>query len=130
MSSDIPKNYRDLFDKKAFAHLATLMPDGRPQVTPVWFEYDGGNLVVNTKIGRQKDLNMQRDKHVSLSIQDPENPYRYLEVRGEVVERTEKGAEEHIDRLAHKYMGVDYPFRKPGEKRVIFKIKPTHTTSQ
>jgi len=130
MSSDIPQNYRDLFDKKAFAHLATLMPDGRPQVTPVWFEYDGRNLVVNTKIGRQKDLNMQRDKHVSLSIQDPDNPYRYLEVRGEIVERTEKGAEEHIDHLSHKYMGVDYPFRKAGEKRVIFKIKPTHTTSQ
>ncbi len=84
----IPESHLDLFKKKAFAHLATLMPKGQPQVTPVWVDYDGRHVLVNTAEGRQKDKNLQRDGRVALSILDPDNPYRYLEVRGRVAERT------------------------------------------
>lgn len=126
----IPDAYLDLFKKQAFAHLATLMPDGRPQVTPVWVDYDGAYVIINTAEGRQKDKNMQRDGRVALSIMDPDNPYRYLEVRGHVAERTKSGADESIDALAKKYLGKDkYPFRQPGEVRVLYKIAPEHTTS-
>jgi PPOX class probable F420-dependent enzyme len=129
MESVIPKSHLDLFDKKAYAHLATVMPDGRPQVTPVWCSYDGENILINTRVGRQKDRNMQRYKHVAMSIMDPDNPFRYLEVRGQVIERTESGADEHVDFLAKKYLGVEkYPYRQPGEVRVMFKIRPEHTT--
>lgn len=125
----IPEKYADLFEKKAFAHLATLMPDGTPQVTPVWVDHDGDYILVNSARGRRKDKNMERNKSVALSIQDPENPYRYLEVRGKVVEITEAGADQHIDKMAKKYMGVDtYPYRQPSETRVIYKIKPEHTS--
>jgi len=125
LSASIPEAYRDLFQKKSFAHLVTLMPDGSPQVSPVWCDSDGTHVLINSARGRQKDKNMERDPRVALSIQDPENPYRYLEVRGRVAEITVKGAEEHIDRLAKRYMGVDkYPLRKPGEVRVIYRILP------
>lgn len=127
--SNIPEEFLDLFEKKAFAHLATIMPDGSPQVTPVWCDYDGEYVRVNSALGRQKDKNMRRDSRVALSILDPDNPYRYLEVRGKVMEITEEGADQHIDSLAKKYMGVDeYPYRRPGERRVIYKIKPGHIT--
>lgn len=123
-------DYQDLFSKKALASLATLMPDGRPQVTPVWCDFDGQNVLFNTAVGRVKDRNLQRDGRVSLAIIDPENPYRYLEVRGKVVERTLDGADAHIDKLAKKYLGVDkYPGRRPGEVRVIYKIQPEHVSS-
>jgi PPOX class probable F420-dependent enzyme len=126
----IPESHLDLFKKKAFAHLATLMPDGQPQVTPVWVDFDGHHVVINTAAGRQKDKNLQRDGRVALSIADPDNPYRYLEVRGHVAERTLEGADQHIDAMAKKYLGKDkYPFSKPGEVRVIYKVKPEHTTS-
>jgi PPOX class probable F420-dependent enzyme len=130
MSSAIPASHLDLFKKKAFANLVTLMPDGGPQVTPVWVDYDGKNVVINTAQGRQKDLNLQRDGRVAMSILDPDNPYRYLEVRGKIIERTTEGADKHIDAMALKYLGKDkYPFAKPGEVRVIYKLKPEHTTS-
>ncbi|MDQ3013393.1 MAG: PPOX class F420-dependent oxidoreductase [Acidobacteriota bacterium] len=130
MVSVIPDKYSDLFDKKVFASLATVMPEGEPQVTPVWIDYDGRNVVFNTATGRQKDKNMQADGRVSLALVDPDNPYRYLEVRGVVVERTTDGADDHINKMAKKYMGVDvYPFRQPGEVRVIYKIKPEHISS-
>jgi PPOX class probable F420-dependent enzyme len=129
-ASAIPNSHADLFKKKAFAHLATLMPDGQPQVTPVWVEFDGHHVIVNTAEGRQKDKNLQRDKRVALSLIDPENPYRYLEVRGKVVERTHNGADANIDALAKKYLGKDkYPFRQPNEVRVIYKIEPLHATT-
>jgi PPOX class probable F420-dependent enzyme len=130
MPDVIPDKFRDLFQKRAFANLATLMPDGRPQVTPVWIDYDGKSLIVNTAKGRMKDRNMRRDPRVSLSILDPENPYRYLEVRGKVSEVTEKGADAHIDKMAKKYLDKDkYPFRQPGEVRVLFKITPEKTST-
>jgi PPOX class probable F420-dependent enzyme len=121
----IPAKYRDLFEKKAFANLATIMPDGRPQVTPVWVNADGNDVLINSAKGRQKDKNMRSRDKVTLSIQDPENPYRYLEVRGRVIDVTEMGADAHIDRLAKKYLGADkYPFRQEGEVRVTYRIKP------
>jgi PPOX class probable F420-dependent enzyme len=119
------QKYQDLFQKKAFANLATLMPDGRPQVTPVWCDYDGEYVIVNSARGRRKDRNMRRDPRVALAVVDPDNPYRYIEIRGQVAEITEQGAEEHIDRMAKKYLGLDkYPNRAPGEVRVLYKIRP------
>ena len=130
MASVIPENYLDLFDKKVFAGLATLMPNGSPQVTPVWIDYDGENVIFNTATGRQKDKNLQADGRVSLSLVDPENPYRHLEIRGTVAERTLEGADDHINKMAKKYLGQDvYPFRQPGEIRVIYKIKPERAVS-
>ena len=130
MAEVIPEKYRDLFEKKAFANLATMMPDGTPQVTPVWIDYDGRYVLVNSARGRQKDKNMERNPAVSLSIMDPDNPYRYLEVRGRVKEITEEGAEEHIDKMAKKYIDKDkYPWRRPGERRVLYKIEPERTSS-
>jgi PPOX class probable F420-dependent enzyme len=130
VQSGIPQSHLDLFTKKAFAHLATLMPDGKPQVNPVWVDYDGKYVLINTAEGRLKDKNMQRDGRVALSITDPDNPYRYLEVRGRVAQRTNEGADAHIDAMAKKYLGQDkYPFRKPGEVRVIYKVTPERSTS-
>jgi len=128
MPETIPEKYRDLFQKRAFASLATLMPDGRPQVTPEWCDYDGEHVIFNSAKGRQKDRNVRRDPRVSLAVIDPENPYRYLEIRGRVVEITEEGASAHIDKMAKKYLGVDkYTYGQPGEVRVLYKIKPEHT---
>ena len=130
MAQVIPDNFRDLFDKKAFASLGTLMPDGGPQVTPVWVDYDGTHVLVNTARGRAKDKNMQRDGRVSLALIDPDNPYRYLEIRGRVAEVTENGADQHINKMAKKYLGQDlYPYRQPGEVRVLYKIEPEKFSS-
>ena len=130
MSQAIPEKYRDLFQKRAFASLGTLMPDGSPQVTPVWCDFDGEYVIFNSAKGRRKDRNVRRDPRVALAIMDPENPYRYLEIRGHVVEITEQGADTHIDKMAKKYLDVDkYPYRQPGEVRVMYKIRPEHTTT-
>ncbi|MBI4640052.1 MAG: PPOX class F420-dependent oxidoreductase [Candidatus Tectomicrobia bacterium] len=125
MAVTIPENFRDLFEKPAFASLATVMPDGSPQVTPVWCDFDGTYIRVNSARGRQKDRNMERNSRVALSIMDPGNPYRYLGIRGRIVEITEDGADAHIDKLAKKYLGVDrYPNHRSEEVRVIYKIQP------
>lgn len=129
MSAKIPENYLDLFQKPAFAHLTTLMPDGSPQVSPVWCEYDGTHVLINSAKGRQKDRNMRREPRVALAISDPANPYRYLQVRGTVVDITEQGADAHIDKLSHKYMGKDYPYRDPSSTRVIYKIRADHASA-
>lgn len=127
--NSIPESHTDLFRKKAFASLATLMPNGSPQVTPVWVDYDGQHVLINTAEGRQKDKNLQRDGRVALSIIDPENPYRYLEVRGHIAQRTREGADRHIDAMAHKYLGQDkYPYRQPGEVRVLYKVAADRCT--
>jgi len=121
----IPSSHADLLKKPAFAFLATLNPDGSPQVTPVWVDFDGQHVIVNTARGRVKDRNLRREPRVALSIPDPENPYRYLGIQGRVVELTEAGADAHIDRMAKKYLDKDkYPFRSPGEVRVLAKITP------
>ncbi|MGD0263696.1 MAG: PPOX class F420-dependent oxidoreductase [Candidatus Methylomirabilota bacterium] len=130
MSSTIPETFRDLLTKKTFAHLATIMSDGSPQVTPVWFDFDGTHVRINSAKGRVKDKNMRRNGRIALAIQDPENPYRYLAVRGRVEEITEAGADAHIDSLARKYLGQDrYPYRQPGEVRVIYRIRPERVSS-
>ena len=130
MAATITEKYLDLFQKRAFASLSTLMPDGRPQVTPVWIDYEGGRVIFNSAKGRQKDKNVRRDPRVALALIDPENPYRYLEIRGRVVEITEEGAAEHINKMAKKYLGVDkYPYGQPGEVRVLYYIAPEHTTT-
>jgi PPOX class probable F420-dependent enzyme len=129
----IPEAFRDLLEqKKAFANLATTMPDGSPQVTPVWFDYSGGHIRVNTAKGRTKARNMKQGSHVALAIMDPDNAYRFIQVRGTVERATENGADAHIDSLAKKYLGKDkYPFRQPGEQRIMYEIKPesVHTMS-
>jgi len=121
----IPASHADLLTKPAFANLATLNPDGSPQVTPVWVDFDGSHVIVNTARGRVKAKNLAREPRVALSIADPENPYRYLGIQGRVVEMTEQGGDAHIDKMAKKYLGKDsYPFRQPGEVRLVVKIAP------
>lgn len=122
----IPDKFLDLLrDKKAVAHLATIMPDGTPQVTPVWFDYTDGVIRVNTAKGRVKARNMKEGSPVALSILDPDNAYRYIQIRGRVRRATEQGAAAHIDSLAKKYLGKDkYPFGQPGEVRVMYEIEP------
>lgn len=127
---DIPEGHRDLLEDetRAYAYLATIMPDGSPQVTKVWFDTEGEFLRVNTQEGRVKDRNMATRPSVALVIADPDDHYRYIQVRGEVVERTLEGAKEHIEGLSHKYIGKDfdqlYGPRPPDEVRVIYKIQP------
>ena len=122
----IPDKYLDLLQrKKAFANLATVMANGTPQVTPVWFDYSDGVVRVNTAKGRVKARTLKEGAPVALAIPDPDNPYRYLQIRGRVRKATEEGAAAHIDSLAKKYLGKDkYPYARPGEVRVICEIEP------
>jgi PPOX class probable F420-dependent enzyme len=124
--TEIPAAYMDLLQQKvAFASLATVMNDGSPQVTPVWFDYTNGHVRVNTAKGRVKARNLHEGARVAMSILDPDNPYRYLQIRGQVVSATEEGASAHIDSLAKKYLGKDkYPFSQPGEVRIMYEIEP------
>ena len=125
----IPQQGREILRKQSFANLATLMPDGAPQVTPVWVDVDEDDILINTAEGRLKARNMREDPRVALSVPDPDDPYRALIVRGRVVEMTDEGADEHIDALAKKYLGEDrYPFRQPGEERVKVRIEPEQAT--
>ncbi|MDE2583148.1 MAG: PPOX class F420-dependent oxidoreductase [Rhodospirillales bacterium] len=126
MAATIPDAFRDLLEqKKAFASLATVMADGSPQVTPVWFDTSAGLIRVNTAQGRVKARTMTPGARVALSIMDPDNAYRYIQIRGRVADVTGTGADAHIDALAKKYLGKDaYPFRQPGEQRVMISITP------
>jgi PPOX class probable F420-dependent enzyme len=123
----IPESFHDLFDRRTFAHVTTLMPDGAPQTTPVWVDYDEttGEVLVNTARGRRKEKNLRHDDRVAVSMTDPEDGYRYLAVRGTATVTTE-GAVEHIDTLAQRYMGVDeYPHHDDEDgERVIIRIAP------
>ena len=124
MPVGIPDEALDLFEKPALAHLATLMSDDTLQVTPVWIDFDGTYLLVNTLKGRQKTVNMAKRPQVGLDIVDPANPWRWISVRGRVVDMTEEGANAHIDRMAKKYMGQDtYGFHRPQDVRLICKIQ-------
>ena len=121
----IPADYQDLFEKQTFAHVGTILPSGAPHITPVWVDYDAdaGRLLVNTERGRQKERNVRRNPAVGVSMLDPENPYRYLSVVGEVEEITTDGAREHIDELSRRYVDSDY--QNPIEtERVILRIRP------
>ena len=122
----IPASHADLLTtKKAFANVSTLNTDGSPQVTPVWVDFDGTNVVIDTAKGRVKANNLAREPRVAISIADPDNPYRYLGIQGRVIEMTEAGGDAHIDKMAMKYMGkASYPYRTPTEVRLIVKIAP------
>jgi PPOX class probable F420-dependent enzyme len=122
---------RRLLDAQVFAFVATLNKDGSPQVTPVWVDTDGDFALVNTARGRVKTKNVENDPRVALAVLDPNNPYSFAAIRGRVVDQIEgELAEDHIDKLAKKYLGLDeYPYRKPGEHRVILKIVAEHVVS-
>ena len=122
---NFPEKYIDLLkpETKAFLYLATIMADGSPQVTPVWFDTDGEHILINTNEGRTKDRNMKKRPNIALVIQDPTNPYRYLQIRGKVAGYTRENADEHINMLSQRYNGKPWPYN-PKQKRIIFKIKP------
>ena len=122
---EITPDVQKLFKEKNFASFATVMKDGSPQVTPVWVDYDEGNIMINTAEGRVKQRNVTRNPKVAVSITDSTNPYTMVTVRGTITEQTNQGADEHIDKMAKKYLGVDkYPFRAQGEKRILLRMKP------
>ena len=130
MAVELSAGVKKLFQEPNFGHLATLMPDGSPQVTPMWVDFDGKHILVNTAEGRQKPRNIRRDPRVAIDVISQSNAYAFASVRGRVVEITREGAEEHIDRLAKKYIGQDkYPWRQPGEERIILKIEPERVAS-
>ena len=122
---EIPESFHDLFEKPTIAHVVTMLPDDRPHNTPVWVDYDAEDdrLLVNTERHRRKAKNVAEDPRVAASMVDPEDPYRYLSVTGEVEEMTTEGARKHIDELAHRYMGQDYPNPIQSE-RVILRVRP------
>jgi PPOX class probable F420-dependent enzyme len=126
----IPEKYLDLLQKKkAFASLATAMADGSPQVTPVWFDYKDGIVRVNTAKGRVKAHTLREGAPVALAIIDPDDPYRYVQIRGRVRRVTEEGAARHIDSLAKKYLGQEkYTLGRPGEVRLLAEIEPTSSS--
>jgi PPOX class probable F420-dependent enzyme len=122
--AQIPKSHEDILTKRSFAHVATINANGTPQVTPVWVDYDGEFVVINSAMGRKKDRNMRARRAVALSVQDPDDPYRYLGLQGEIVEISEEGGADHINKLSHKYRDRDYNL-PTGQTRVIYKIRPT-----
>ncbi|HMV29635.1 MAG TPA: pyridoxamine 5'-phosphate oxidase family protein [Anaerolineales bacterium] len=121
-----PENFLDLIqpETKSFLYLATVNAKGVPQVTPVWFDTDGEHILINTNEGRLKDRNMKKNENVAMVIQDPKSPYRYLGMQGKVVSYTTEGADEHINLLSLRYDEEPWKYRE-GQKRIIFKIKPT-----
>ena len=125
MTTTIPATYLDLlsWEKKAFAHLALVLRDGTPHVTPLWFDYDGEHVIVNSALGRVKDKILRRTGVAAMAISDPDNPYRYIQIRGKVMEITEKGAREMIDHLSQKYTGKPYQWYE-GETRVTYRLLP------
>jgi len=125
---NIPESFQDLFtdEAKTILFLATTMSDGSPQVTPIWFNTDGEYLLINSAKGRTKDRNMRARPKVAVAIIDPQNIYRYIQLRGEVIEITEEGAREHINTLSKKYTGNDVYDGPPGQTRVTYKIRIDH----
>ena len=127
--SEIPEKHRDLLESTALAHVVTSGPDGEPQNNPVWFDWDGGHVKFSQAKARQKYCDLHRDPRIALSIVDPEDPYRYLEIRGEVVRVEEDPDIEFICAMARKYMGVDgFPNHGPGEECAVVYVRPSHTT--
>jgi PPOX class probable F420-dependent enzyme len=125
----IPEHRRDILEKKGYAHIATIGPNGEPQSSPVWYGWDGTQLKFSTTKARQKYKNLVRNPRVSASILDPDDPYRYLEIRG-VAEIEEDPDKAFIEEMARKYLGKDYPWHRPDEERVVVKIRPRHATTQ
>jgi len=125
INREIDDSVIQLLTGKNFAFIATLMKDGSPQITPTWIDFDGNSILINTAEGRVKQKNVSRDPHVAISIVDQNNPYNMVTIRGKVIEQTSSGADDHIDKLAKRYLGVDkYPFRSQEEKRMILKVQP------
>lgn len=130
MAVPLSPGFQKLLREPSFCELATLMPDGSPQITQVWVDTDGEHILVNTKEGLQKERNVRRDPRVAVNVVDPTNAWRIAQVRGRVVRVTREGAAEQIDTLAQKYLGQDkYPFGQPGDVRVILKIAPERINS-
>ena len=127
--AQVPDNVMDLFERPIVCALATLMPDGSPQVTPVWCDYDGQYVRINTARGRQKDRNMSKRAKVTVLLIDPNNDHHWVEVRGHIEDIVEEGAFDHINQLSHKYNGRDYP-KNPDETRVMYKIQPDKVNSR
>jgi PPOX class probable F420-dependent enzyme len=126
---DLPESLLDLLRKPSLCFLTTLMPDGSPQITEVWVDTDGKHVVVNTVRGHQKVRNIERDPRVALAVADPENPSRYIAVRGRVLEVTENGAAEHIETLAQRYLGGPYPwFGGRDQVRLLVRIEAEKVT--
>ncbi|HEX5936863.1 MAG TPA: PPOX class F420-dependent oxidoreductase [Actinomycetota bacterium] len=120
---------RRIIDAPNFASVATLMPDGSPQASTIWIDRDGDDVLFNTAEGRVKTDNIRRDGRVAISVFDHQDPYEQVVLRGTVVDVTTEGADEHIDLLAKKYTGADrYPWRDPGEQRVIVRVRPDHVS--
>ncbi len=127
MSERIEGRGEELLSAKNFANVSTLRSDGSVLSAPVWVDVQDGRPVLNSAEGRAWPRNLERDPRITLTVQNMENPYEYVEVRGKVSERTHDGADEHIDALAKKYLGVEsYPYRQPGEQRVIITVEPDH----
>jgi PPOX class probable F420-dependent enzyme len=125
MSQELTGDARALLENPNFAHVATIRCDGSPHVVPVWVDVDNGHVALNSAEGRAWPANARRDPRVAITVQNLDNPYEYVTIRGRVVADTHEGADEHIDKLARKYLGQDtYPFRQPGEQRVLFRIEP------
>jgi PPOX class probable F420-dependent enzyme len=119
---------KKLLDGRNFAAVATIMPDGSPQVAPVWIERDGDTVVLNATESRQRTRNLKRDPRVAVAVFDMENPYSKVLIRGKTTEITKEGAEEHIDRLSMKYNGKKYGYHRADDHRVIIRIRPEHVT--
>jgi len=127
--STIPADYSDLLDKRTFWHIATTGPDGELQSSPVWGGWDGEHFVFSLTTSRQKYRNLQANPSIAVSGTDPDNPYRYLEIRGRVIRVDDDSSNTFIDSMAKKYMDADaYPFHQPGDERVVMVVEPTHTT--
>jgi PPOX class probable F420-dependent enzyme len=125
----IPQEYTNLLHTTALAHIATVGPQGEPQSTPVWFDFDGTHIRFSQTKNRQKYRNLLHDPRIALSVVDPTNPYRYLEVRGKVVRIDEDPQLDFINSMAKKYLGKDrYPWHQPGDERVVVVVEPEHTT--
>jgi PPOX class probable F420-dependent enzyme len=123
--AEIPEEAVHLLEGLHLAHVGTINADGSPQVTPVWVDHDGETILINTATGRVKERNLKRDPRISISIVDADNPYQPLTIRGRVIEMTQSGADAHIDALSKRYIDEDpYPFRRPGEERVLVRIRP------
>lgn len=134
MAVSIPADFKDLLDRPIVVTLVTVMPDGQPQATPVWVDYDGTHVRINTARGRQKDKNMKVGAKVTVLSIDPDHTNRWLEIRGIIVEETEVGALEHINSLSLKYRNEpDYFKRNEAmrgkQQRVTYKIEPTHVNT-
>lgn len=125
----IPDDLVDILESVGFAHVATIGPEGQPQSNPVWYDWDGETLAISQTPDKQKYRNLQRDNRIAVSILDPDNPYRYIEIRGEVTTVEPDPDYAFIHSLSHKYMGQDYPYLQEGEERFVVRITPQHTTS-